>query len=159
MNEDLRNILDELIGPPGLTKQFLMLLEEKGLDIKQSRDHDRAKYFFVTNGDKKVIVLAHESSNDGWWGIGGSLIASAMEDVAKPENNLTDWGAALINKKPDRGYWVSAEAILELRDIDLIRLDSQNKYHFNRNVLQAQEDLAPPFATIETFLRLSGLEA
>ena len=159
MNEETRSILDELIGPPSLTEQFVTLLKEEGLDIKQSREHDRAKYFFVTNMDNKVIVLAHESSKDGWWGIGGNLIACAMEDAAKPEISLTGWGAALIDKKPDRGYWVSGEAILELSEIGLIRLDSQSKYHFNCNVLQAQAELAPTFSTIETFLRLSGLKA
>ena len=159
MNEEIRSILEGLIGPPSLTEQFITLLKEKGLDIKQSPEHDRAKYFFVANTDKKVIILAHESSKDGWWGIGGSLNASAMKDAGKPEISLTGWGAALIDKKPDRGYWVSGEAILELSEIGLIRLDSQSKYHFNRNVLQEQTDLAPTFSNIETFLQLSGLKA
>lgn len=159
MNEETKKVLDELIGPPDLIEQFVVLLKDKEINVEQ-REHDkRAKYFLATNTDRKVLVLAHESSKDGWWGVGGDLVRRARNGAEDPTFSLTGWGAALIDEKPNRGYWVSGEAILELSEIGLVRLDLQEKYHFNRKVLQAQTELAPSFSSIEKFLQLSGLKA
>ena len=73
MIEETKKILEELIAPPDLIQQFVALLKEKKIGVEQ-RDDRRAKYFLATNTDKKILVLAHESSKDGWWGIGGDLI-------------------------------------------------------------------------------------
>lgn len=158
MIEETKKILEELIAPPDLIQQFVALLKEKKIGVEQ-RDDRRAKYFLATNTDKKILVLAHESSKDGWWGIGGDLIGRVRKLEEERKFDLTGWGAALIDEKPDRGYWLTGDAILELNEIGLVRLDSQGKYHFNRNVLQAQTELVNAFSSIERFLLLTGLKA
>ena len=159
MNEETKRLLGEVFGPPDLTEQFIGLLKERDVIIEKHKHDMRTKYFLATKVDRRALVLAHESTRDGWWGIGSDLIGRAKNVAEDTKFRLGSWRAALIDQKPSQGYWVPGEAILELCEIGLVTLDSQGKYHFHRPVLEAQTELAHSFSSVEKFLKLAGLES
>ena len=159
MDEETKKVLEELFGPPDLIEQFIGLLKARDVSIEKHEHGIRTKYFLATKVDRSVVVLAHESTKDGWWGIGADLISRVNKVAEDPKFGLGSWGAALIDQKPSRGYWVPGEAISELHGIGLVTLDSQGKYHFHRPILEAQTELVHSFASIEKFLKLAGLES
>ena len=137
-----------------LVDQFRKFLEEAGVEIRTSA---QGKYFRATKAGVSLVILAHESTEVGWWGILKSHIDELEKEAGKPENNLKGWGSVLLHKGSSRGYWIKGENILELIRHSLVSLTGQGQYLFSDKVLEKRPVLAPYFFSVKGFLKLSGL--
>lgn len=140
------------IKPKGLVRRFKSGLKEAGVEIEEATG---AKYFAAGMSGVEILVLAHESTKDGWWGITEDIVERVKASDALREKGVT-WGAALLDKSHSRGYWVLGENISKLKTLGLVTL-GKVQYHFKHDDLQRKPDLAPYFWTIDEFLTHSRL--
>lgn len=144
----------ELPSEKVLVRQFTKALGEAGVEIQ---DSPTAKYFVAGRGDVSVIVLAHESTKDGWWGILKHIIDRII-GLEKVKTREVGWGAALLDKDYKRGYWIMGENIFELKTLCLVSLGKKGQYHFKHENLRKKPGMARYFYSIEEFLSVSGLK-
>lgn len=137
-----------------LVDQFKEFLDEAGVEVRTS---SQGKYFRATKDGIALVILAHESTKVGWWGILKSHVDELEKDAEKPEYNLNGWGAVLLHKGPRMGYWIKGENVLELIRLGLVSLSGQGQYLFADKVLEKKSGLASYFFSVKGFLKLSGL--
>ena len=71
-----------------------------------------------------------------------------MQDAnARREKDLI-WGAALIDRSHNRGFWICGDNILKLKALGLVTL-GKVQYHFKHDDLERKRDLAPYFWTVD----------
>ena len=78
----------ELSSDKDLVRKFKRALVEAGVEIKE---YPPAKYFVAGMGGDPVIVLAHESTEIGWWGILKDII-DRVTDLEIVKTNKVGWG-------------------------------------------------------------------
>jgi hypothetical protein len=136
-----------------LVRQFKIALKEASVEIEEATG---AKYFAAGMSGVEILVLAHESTKDGWWGITEDIVRRVSHSERLKDSGVS-WGAALIDKSPRRGFWVPGENIFQLKTLGLVRL-GEVQYHFKRADLEKKPDLAFSFFSVPEFLRVSGLK-
>ena len=148
--------ISKIFQPPqDLVMQFKDKIKAAGVDIEEL---PRAKYFLAARNDSTVLVLAHESAESvRWWGLGRDLV-ERVQEVDDVKANRTQWGAALLDGHPTKGYWIWGHDLSKLKEIRGLGLDKTGRqYHFNGDELDRHPSLVKSFFTIERFLRTVGL--
>lgn len=159
MDDETRKLLGDIIieaktakKSEDLVREFKLALNGAGVEIEEV---PQAKYFAAGMNGVEILVLAHESRKDEWWGITEDIVKRVRAASARREKGII-WGAALIDKSHRRGYWIRGENILKLRTLGLVTMGG-GQYHFKHDDLQRKPDLAPYFWTVDKFLAHSGL--
>ena len=145
----------ELSSDKDPVRKFKRALVEAGVEIKE---YPPAKYFAAGMGGDPMILLAHESTEVGWWGILKDIIDRVI-GLETVKTHKVGWGAALLDKDYKRGYWISGENIFALKTLCLVSLGKEAQYHFKHENLRKKPGLAPYFYSIEEFLSVSGLKS
>ena len=159
MDDEIRKSLGDIIfkakaakKSEDLVREFKLALNDAGVEIEEV---PQAKYFAAGMNGVELLVLAHESRKDGWWGITEDILERVRAAAARREKGLI-WGAAFLDKSHRRGYWIRGENILKLKTLCLVTIGG-GQYHFKHDDLQRKPDLAPYFWTMDKFLAHSGL--
>ena len=158
-DEKRKSLGDIIIGAKttkkseGLVREFKLAPIGAGVEIEEA---SQGKYFAAGMNGVEILVLAHESTKDEWWGISEGIVERVRAANARREKVIT-WGAALLDKGHRREYWISGENILKLKALGHVR-NFGGQYQFKHDDLQRRPDLALYFWKIDNFLTLSGLK-
>ncbi|MGE0469663.1 MAG: hypothetical protein AB7L09_12870 [Nitrospira sp.] len=149
----LKEIIDSL-HTEDLVGKFKKGLEDTGVEIAED---PVAKYFAAKTENVTLFLLAHESNlSKGWWGIHHDIVDRVRNSEPVKANHI-GWGAVLLHKTFQRGYWIKGDDIFQLKTLRAVTLGKGGQYHFNQENLDALPNLAKQFFSIKTFLLLSGL--
>lgn len=158
MEENLRRVFEELksaSGPANLVEEFQDLLRAEGVEVEGTTG---AKYFAAMKEGRTIIVLAHESTDQGFWGIRRKVVERCQGVAHEKKGELQGWGAALLDGSPQRGFWVEGDTIRQLYEAGVIQYSSSNdQYLFVAKELRKVPDRALYFIGIGEFLERSGL--
>jgi len=151
---NLNEIIDSL-RTEDLVSQFKRALKDAGVEIAED---PVAKYFAAETVDATLLVLAHESTLEkGWWGIHSDIVERA-KNSERVKMNHVGWGAVLLHKSFQRGYWIRGDDIFRMKTLCRVTLGKEGQYHFNGDSLENSPEFANQFFSVKTFLKLSGLQ-
>ena len=145
--------LEELLGglaplsSGNFVRQLKNRLKKEGLEIAEKSG---AKYFAACSGGPTVMLLSHESTDHGLWGIRADIVERCLEKLHEP----TLWGAVLLDGSATRGFWIPGHHIKLTAD-SFSAVNQQHLFHKNR--LMVIESLCPYFIGIHDFLEKTGL--
>ncbi|MBI3610447.1 MAG: hypothetical protein HY204_07080 [Nitrospirae bacterium] len=138
-----------------LFEKFVQSLKEAGIDIKED-SYPRSKYIVVARENARAVLLTHESAGLEWWGISRDIV-ERVEKLDDIKSGKIVWGAPLLDKGRQRGYWIPGENIRNLKRRGLATLSKKGAYHLRSEKLGTVPDMAPYFWSINGFLTLIGL--
>jgi hypothetical protein len=130
-------------------KQLKNRLKEEGVEVA---DKSGAKYFAACSGGPTIMLLSHESTDHGFWGVHADIVERCSEKLHEP----TVWGAVLLDGSATRGFWIPGPRIKLAAD-SFSAVNQQHLFHKNR--LIAKESLCPYFIGIHDFLGKTGLRS
>jgi hypothetical protein len=135
--------------------KFKQGLKDTGVEIAE---HRVAKYFAAKTRHVTLLLLAHESKlSAGWWGIHHDIVDRVINSASVKANHI-GWGAVLLHKTFQRGYWIKGDDIFQLKTLRAVTFGKEGQYHFYQENLDKFPNLAKPFFSVKTFLLLSGLQ-
>ena len=134
-----------------LVEQFRDSLHILGFTLEPERYDRSFKVFGAERDGRSIVILAHESEDKGFWGIGKHHL-QRLRSVAE-EHDLGCWGAVLIDQSPRRGFWIEGSNIESLAD----SLTRKGIFLFHEAGLRRNPELAHYFFSVEEFLRITGI--
>ena len=150
MDEETLKSIDSILGSPGLVEQFRDSLHILGFKLEPERYNSSFKVFGAERDGRSIIILAHESEEIGFWGVGVKHVQRLRSEAEK--HSLECWGAVLIDQSPRRGFWIEGSNIEGLAD----SLSRKGYLLFHSAGLRRNRELAHNFFSVEEFLRMTG---
>ena len=149
---DLRELFLGLAlpGPGHLVDQFKHRLLKEGAKIEEVPG---AKYFAVCMHGPAVVVLAHESTGHGFWGIRRDIVERCLRAEEKSAPGDFTWGAVLLDDSFARGFWIHGSHVRELSD-SFSKANEQYLYH--KRILENSEGKHGYFIGIHDFFDKGG---
>lgn len=141
-----------------LVEPFMQLLRDAGVEVRPTFD-SREKWFRATCGARAIVILAHESNRDEWWGIQKKDAEQLKSEALKDEHGLIGWGAALLDKDARRGYWIKGDNLFELERLLAIKPNKKGLYEIKATKIQLHPHLAVFFSSTKKFVAVSELKS
>ena len=135
---------------PDLVEQFRNSLHILGFKLEPETYDGKFKVFGAEKDGRSIIILAHESSEIGFWGVGMKHV-QRLRSVAE-KHSLGCWGAVLIDQSSSRGFWIDGSNIESLSD----SLSRRGYFLFHHEKLARNREIANYFFSVEEFLRITG---
>ncbi len=133
-----------------LVEQFRDRLHILGFRLEPERYDSSFKVFGAEKDGRSIVILAHESEDVGFWGVGRHHVQRLK--AAAEKHALVCWGTVLIDQSPGRGFWIEGSNIESLAD----SLNRNGNFLFHGAKLERNREIAHNFFSVEEFLRITG---